>query len=89
LKKLAQQLNALHTNAVVVLTSKVDEKANVVLAISEDLVNQKNWQAPQIIKEKIAPFIKGGGGGQKTIASAGGQDATQLDQVIAVIKAML
>jgi alanyl-tRNA synthetase len=89
LKKLAQQLGALHTDSVVLLTSKVDEKPNVVLAISESLVNQKNWQAPQIIKEKIAPLIKGGGGGQKTIASAGGQDATQLDQVIAVIKAML
>ena len=89
LKKLAQQLAALHSDAVVLLTSKVDEKANVVLAISESLVNQKNWQAPQIIKEKIAPLIKGGGGGQKTIASAGGQDATKLDQVIEVIKAML
>ena len=89
LKKLAQQLGALHANSVVVLTSKVDEKANVVLAISEPLVNQKNWQAPQIIKEKIAPLIKGGGGGQKTIASAGGQDNTQLDKVIEVIKAML
>ena len=89
LKKLAQQLGALHANSVVVLTSKVDEKANVVLAISEPLVNQKNWQAPQIIKEKIAPLIKGGGGGQKTIASAGGQDNTQLDKVIEIIKAML
>jgi alanyl-tRNA synthetase len=89
LKKLAQQLGALHANSLVVLTSKVDEKANVVLAISESLVNQKNWQAPQIIKEKIAPLIKGGGGGQKTIASAGGQDNTQLDKVIDVIKAML
>jgi alanyl-tRNA synthetase len=89
LKKLAQQLGALHANSVVVLTSKVDEKANVVLAISEDLVIQKSWQAPQIIKEKIAPLIKGGGGGQKTIASAGGQDTSQLDQVVEVIKAML
>ena len=89
LKKLAQQLCGLHANTVVVLTTKMDEKANVVLAISENLVNQKNWQAPQIIKEKIAPLIKGGGGGQKTIASAGGQDTTQLDQVVAVIKAML
>ena len=89
LKKLAQQLGALHANSLVVLTSKMDEKANVVLAISETLVNQKNWQAPQIIKEKIAPLIKGGGGGQKTIASAGGQDNTQLDKVIDVIKAML
>ena len=52
-------------------------------------MNEKNWQAPNIIKEKIAPLIKGGGGGQKTLASAGGQDASQLGKVLEVIKSML
>jgi alanyl-tRNA synthetase len=89
LKKLAQQLNALHTTAVVVLTTEASGKANVALSISESLVNSKNWQAPIIIKEKIAPLIKGGGGGQKTLATAGGQDASQLNQVIEVVKALL
>ena len=89
LKKLAQQLGALHANSLVVLTSKVDEKANVVLAISESLVNQKNWQAPQIIKEKIAPLIKGGGGGQKGLATAGGKDPSNLTQVIESVKNLL
>ena len=89
LKKLAQQLNNLHTTAVVILTTEANEKANVALSISESLVNNKNWQAPNIIKEKIAPLIKGGGGGQKTLATAGGQDASQLDKVIEVVKLML
>jgi alanyl-tRNA synthetase len=89
LKKLAQQLNNLHTTAVVILTTEANGKANVALSISESLVNTKNWQAPNIIKEKIAPLIKGGGGGQKTLATAGGQDTSQLDKVIEVVKAIL
>jgi alanyl-tRNA synthetase len=89
LKKLAQLLMATQEKAVIVLVNTIDEKAAVALAISESLVQEKGWQAPQIIKEKIAPFIKGGGGGQKTLASAGGQDATQLDKVIQTVAAML
>jgi alanyl-tRNA synthetase len=89
LKKLAQQLGALHSSSVVLLVAETTGKANIALHISEDLVDSKNWQAPSIIKEKIAPLIKGGGGGQKTLASAGGQDATQLDKVLEVVKTMI
>jgi alanyl-tRNA synthetase len=89
LKKLAQLLGATQPNTFVVLVNEVEGKAAVAISINESLANEKNWQAPQIIKDKIAPLIKGGGGGQKTLASAGGQDATQLDKVIEVIKGML
>ena len=89
LKKLAQLLGATQPNTLVVLVNEVDGKAAVAIAINESLSNEKNWQAPQIIKEKIAPLIKGGGGGQKTLATAGGQDATQLDKVIEAVKGML
>ena len=34
-------------------------------------------------------LIKGGGGGQKTLATAGGQDASNLDKVIDVVKGYL
>ena len=89
LKKLAQLLNATQSKSVIVLVNEIEGKAAVVLSISENLVQEKGWQAPQIIKEKIAPFIKGGGGGQKTLAAAGGQDATQLDKVIETVGSML
>ncbi len=89
LKKLAQLLSATQNRSVIILVNEIETKAAVVLAISENLVQEKGWQAPQIIKEKIAPFIKGGGGGQKTLAAAGGQDATQLDKVIDAVAAML
>jgi len=89
LKKLALLLGASQANSLVVLVNELGGKAAVAIAINENLANEKNWQAPQIIKEKIAPLIKGGGGGQKTLATAGGQDATQLDKVIEVVKALL
>jgi alanyl-tRNA synthetase len=89
LKKLAQLLSATQTKAVIVLVNEIEGKASVALSISESLVTEKGWQAPQIIKDKIAPFIKGGGGGQKTLASAGGQDATQLNQVIEAVAGLL
>ena len=89
LKKLAQLLAATQSNAVIVLVNEIESKAAVVLSIAENLVEEKGWQAPQIIKDKIAPLIKGGGGGQKTLAAAGGQDASQLEKVIEVVAALL
>jgi alanyl-tRNA synthetase len=89
LKKLAQQLGSEKNNAVVLLVNNIEEKAAVALYISQELVSSKNWQAPQIIKTTIAPGLKGGGGGQATLASAGGQDASQLDKVIEAVKALI
>lgn len=86
LKKLATELIA--TNDVVVLAANVSGKASVVIALSENLV-AKGFEVPKIIKEHITPIIKGGGGGQKNLATAGGQDASNLDKVIEVVKGLL
>jgi alanyl-tRNA synthetase len=37
----------------------------------------------------VAPLVKGGGGGQKNLATAGGQDASRLNEVIAKVKSLL
>ena len=72
-----------------VLAANVDGKAAIALLLDEQLVSTRNLQAPAIIKEHIAPLIKGGGGGQKTLATAGGQEAGNLPQVIARVRALL
>jgi alanyl-tRNA synthetase len=71
---------------VVVLAAAIDGKASVALMIDEPLVAARGWEAPKIIREKIAPLISGGGGGQKTLATAGGQDTTRLDAVVNVVR---
>ena len=86
LKKLATDLK---TNAdAIVLASSIAGKASVSIALSDALIN-KGLEAPKIIKEKIAPLIKGGGGGNKNLATAGGQDASNLPQVITTVKNLL
>ncbi|HEV8273266.1 MAG TPA: DHHA1 domain-containing protein [Chitinophagaceae bacterium] len=45
--------------------------------------------AGKIIKQVVAPIIKGGGGGQKTLATAGGQDASNLQKVIDSVRGLI
>ena len=67
---------------VIVLCANIGGKASVAVAIADNVVASKDLDAAQIIKQQVAPLIKGGGGGQKTLATAGGQDASNLKQVI-------
>jgi len=73
----------------VVLAANIDGKAAVVVLLDEQLAAARNLQAPAIIKEYVAPLIKGGGGGQKTLATAGGQDASKLQEVIERVRGLL
>ena len=89
LKKLCSDLkNHLHDH-VVVLCANVGGKAHVAIGISDTVVVAKNLDAAKIIKENISGIIKGGGGGQKNLATAGGQNISELQAVIDVVKQML
>ena len=89
LKKLCFDLKTSLTNYVVVLAANIEGKANVAVLLDDTVAASKNLEAPKIIKEYVAPLIKGGGGGQKTLATAGGQDASNLQQVIEKVKSLL
>jgi alanyl-tRNA synthetase len=89
LKKLAFELKPYLTGYIIVLASAIDNKAQVILLFDEGITAEKNLDAAATIKQKIAPLIKGGGGGQKTLATAGGQNAAELEQVIKAVKDLL
>jgi alanyl-tRNA synthetase len=89
LKKVCTELKVLHPDHVAVLTALIQEKPFVAVSVSNSIVQSKGLDAGNIIKEKIAPLIKGGGGGQKTLATAGGQLVDQLPAVIAAVKSLL
>ena len=90
LKKLCFDLkNDLGNDYVVVLAANINGKANVAIMLSDSIADEKKLEAPKIIKEYITPIIKGGGGGQKTLATAGGQDASNLQKVIDAVKSLL
>ncbi len=89
LKKLCFELKSSLTNYVVVLAANIEGKPSVAVLLDDKVAADKNLDAGKIIKQNIAPLIKGGGGGQKTLATAGGRDASNLDKVIHAVKNLL
>jgi len=89
LKKLAFDLKSAIETPAIVLAAAIEGKASVVVLFDEKLVAEKGVDASSLLKQKIAPLIKGGGGGQKTLATAGGQDVSNLSAVIAAVKTAL
>jgi alanyl-tRNA synthetase len=89
LKKLCFELKHKLNDHVAVLCANIDGKPFVAVGISDTVVAAKNLDAGKIIKEHIAPLIKGGGGGQKNLATAGGQDVSNLKGVIDTVKSLL
>jgi alanyl-tRNA synthetase len=89
LKKLCFDIKHHVHDHLAVLCSNIDGKAHVAISISDTVVKAKDLDAGKIIKEHVAPLIKGGGGGQKNLATAGGQDISNLQGVIEKIKSLL
>jgi alanyl-tRNA synthetase len=89
LKKLCFDMKNHLNDHVVVLCANIGGKPFVAVGIADTVAAARSLDAGKIIKEYIAPLIKGGGGGQKTLATAGGQDASNLQQVIDKVKSLL
>ena len=89
LKKLCYDFkNHLHDH-VVVLCCNIGGKAHVAISVSDTVVAAKKIDAGKIIKEQVSKLINGGGGGQPTLATAGGQDSSKLREVIETVKSLL
>ena len=89
LKKLCNELRTASDNRLVVLATAISGKPYVAVGLSDALQQSSGLDAGQLIKSIVAPMIKGGGGGQKTLATAGGQDTGGLPSVIPAIRALL
>jgi alanyl-tRNA synthetase len=89
LKKLCFDLKNNLNDYVAVLAANIGGKPYVAIGIADTVVAARNLDAGKIIKEHLAPLIKGGGGGQKNLATAGGQDASNLKLVLEKVKSLL
>jgi alanyl-tRNA synthetase len=89
LKRLCADLKSHLNDHVIVLCANIDGKPFVAVGVDEKVAAAKGLDAGKIIKEHVASAIKGGGGGQKTLATAGGQDASGLQGVIDKIRGIL
>ena len=89
LKKLCNDLKNRLNDFVVVLCANIGGKAFVAVGIADTVVAAKNLDATKIIKEQVSALIKGGGGGQKNLGTAGGQDTSNFKAIIENIKGLL
>jgi alanyl-tRNA synthetase len=89
LKKLCFDLkNHVHDH-LVLLCANIGGRAHVAVSVSDTVVAARNLDAAAIIRDVVSPMIKGGGGGQKTLATAGGQEVGQLQDVIQKVRELL
>jgi alanyl-tRNA synthetase len=89
LKKLAYELRSSGDNYLIVLGARIAGKAALAIGISDQLSAKLSLDAPGLIKSKVAGHIKGGGGGQKGLATAGGQDAQGIESAIQAVREVL
>jgi alanyl-tRNA synthetase len=89
LKKLCFDLRSKLNDYVAVVCANIGGKPFVAIGISDTVVAARQLDAGKIIKEVVAPLIKGGGGGQKNLATAGGQDVGRLREVIEKVKTLI
>ncbi len=75
--KLRQQVKMLYA----VLGAEIDGKAHLLVALSDELVEKYKLNAGEIIR-KIASEIKGGGGGQAFLATAGGKEPSGIKNAL-------
>ena len=77
-----EALNRAGNESAIVLVSpeSTTGKVYVLAALSQDLVDQ-GYHAGKWVKE-LAQIVGGGGGGQPTLATAGGRDASRIDELL-------
>ena len=84
LRLIALDLRARNANTVVVLTSVVDEKIVLVVAVSDD-ARQAGVKAGALVKLGSA-ILGGGGGGKDDFAQGGGSDRSKISAALEAIE---
>ncbi|MES2555534.1 MAG: alanine--tRNA ligase [Bacteroidota bacterium] len=87
-KDILFQLKGEVPNLVSIIGSTDEDKCAISICIDENLSGSRNWHAGTIVKT-VAPLIQGGGGGQPFFATAGGKDASGLQNAIREAKTLL
>jgi alanyl-tRNA synthetase len=80
-KDLAYEMGQNKDNLFLVFGTITDDKPMLTCYISKELVENKKWNAGQVVRE-LGKYIQGGGGGQPFFATAGGKNTEGLKTAI-------
>ncbi|MCQ2308725.1 MAG: alanine--tRNA ligase [Bacteroidales bacterium] len=85
MRNVAMALKDVDSEVVAVMGGVFEEKPTLCVMLPQSLVDEKKIDAGAIIRS-AAKEIQGGGGGQKTLATAGGRNAAGIDKAMEILK---
>ncbi len=85
LRNIALMLKQMNESTIAILGSVSDGKPSLCLLLPESFADAKGLDATKLIRE-VAKEIQGGGGGQKTLCTAGGRNADGLPKAMEVLR---
>ena len=87
LRTLSDSIKAAEKNVVMVFAGVGEDKATLMVSVTEDLLD-KGYHAGNMIKE-IAKAAGGGGGGKADMAQAGARDISKLPDAFALAEKLM
>ncbi|MGM0528888.1 MAG: alanine--tRNA ligase [Bacteroidota bacterium] len=85
LKKIAHMVRSSNDDIILAIGAHIGNKAHLLMMVSDDIARQKKIHAGDIIRN-VASHIKGGGGGQPFMATAGGSEPQGIPQALQNIR---
>ena len=84
MKQTAYKIRNHVDSLVIIFGTTLEEKPNLIVALSDDLV-AKGLHAGNLVRE-ASTLMQGGGGGQPTLATAGGKDCSGLENAMQKVR---
>lgn len=88
MRTIATAVKDIDAEAILMMGGVFEGKPALCVMIPQSLVDERKWDASAMIRE-AAKEIQGGGGGQKTLATAGGKNVDGIEKAISILKNFL
>lgn len=85
MRNVASALKDIDTEAIAIIGGVFEDKPALCVMLPQSLVDNNKMDAAALIRE-AAREIQGGGGGQKTLATAGGKNAAGIDKAMKILE---
>jgi alanyl-tRNA synthetase len=88
MRTIATAVKDIDAEAILLMGGIFEAKPALCVMIPQSLVDERKWDAGAMIRE-AAKEIQGGGGGQKTLATAGGKNVDGIDKAMEILKSKI
>ena len=85
MRNIASALKDIDSEVVAIIGGVFDDKPALCVMLPQSLIDTKGMDAAAMVR-MASKEIQGGGGGQKTLATAGGKNAAGIDKAIEILK---